>query len=77
MQNLVISVENPLDTQLLLNLVARLGMKVRTLSAMEEHLLARQALVKMSEKTQDDYVVDMDEILSVVEEVRGERYKND
>ena len=77
MQNLVIPIENPLDTQLLLNLVARLGMKVRTLSAMEEQILARQALVKISEKTQEDYIVDMAEIMSVVEEVRSERYKND
>ena len=77
MQNLVISVENPLDTQLLLNLVARLGMKVRTLSAIEEQILARQTLVKIGEKTQDDYVVDMAEIMSAVEEVRSERYKND
>lgn len=72
MENIVIAVENPFDTELILSLVARLGLKARTLSALEQQLLARQALVKLSKKNNQD--VDMSEIMSAVEAVRSERY---
>jgi hypothetical protein len=36
MQNLVISIENPLDRQLFVDLTKRLGLKMRTLTPIEE-----------------------------------------
>ncbi len=75
MQNLVISIENPLDTQLLLSLVGRLGLKVRTLSAFEEQMLARQSIVQLSEQENYSEGLDMEDIMSIVEEVRTERYQ--
>ena len=75
MQNLVISIENPLDTQLLLSLIGRLGLKVRTLTAFEEQMLARQSIAQLSEQKVYSESLDMEDIMSIVEEVRTERYQ--
>jgi hypothetical protein len=78
MQNLVISVENSFDTQLLMNLVTRLGMKVRTLTAQEERFLTRQTLVSSLSNTNNiENDLSDEDILAVIDEVRTQRYQND
>jgi hypothetical protein len=75
MQNLVISIENPLDIQLFANLTKRLGLKMRILTSIEEQLLARQNIVQLSQQNDNTETLDMEDIMSIVDEVRTERYQ--
>ena len=76
MQTVVIQVPSKSDIQLLLELARKMGFKSWSVSDRESRLLARQKLAEMIENVNNAEEPAIEEILSIVEDVRTRRHPN-
>lgn len=74
MQTVVIQVSSKSDIQLLLEIAKKMGFKSWAVSDRENRLLARQKMAEIIEDLNTQEEPTMEEISSIVEEIRSRRY---